>query len=49
MEYKQEENYLAKRNAILWGQVDLYSTSLVAELSIWPHCLYRWPNMLLLI
>jgi len=21
----------------------------VSELSIWPHCLYRWPNMLLLI
>jgi len=21
----------------------------VSELSIWPYCLHRWPNMLLLI
>jgi len=37
-----------------FGSGWLYSVSLMAdmpvsELSIWPHCLHRWPNMLLLI
>jgi len=54
MEYITGETLLDYKECDSLGSGLLYSVRLmvelpVSELSTWPHCLHRWPNMLLLI